>query len=82
MNIRLFVKPWCPWCIQAVQWLDAHGIRYETLDVTSDAEAFREMEAISGKTLAPVIDVDGKILADFGAKELAAFWKTLEKESA
>ncbi|MBM3824393.1 MAG: glutaredoxin family protein [Verrucomicrobia bacterium] len=82
MNIRLFVKPWCPWCIQAVQWLDAHGIRYETLDVTSDAEAFREMEAISGQTLAPVIDVDGKILADFGAKELAAFWKTLEKESA
>jgi len=27
-----------------------------------------------------VIDVDGKILADFGAKELAAFWKGLNQE--
>lgn len=82
MNIRLFIKPWCPWCHQAVQWLDAHGIRYETLDVTSDPEAYQEMQEISGQTMAPVIDVDGKILADFGATELAAFWKSLEKETS
>jgi hypothetical protein len=34
---------------------------------------FAEMVKLSGQTLAPVIDVDGKILADFGPDELAKF---------
>lgn len=74
-RIRLFIKPYCGWCHQAMAWLDDHGIAYETLDVTSDAGAFSEMLRLSNQTLAPVIDVDGNILADFGAKELAAWWQ-------
>jgi hypothetical protein len=50
------------------------------LDVIADDEAFDEMVALSGQTLAPVIAVDGKILADFGPPELEAFWKTLSAE--
>jgi hypothetical protein len=33
----------------------------------------------TGYDLAPVLDVDGKILADFGPDQLADFWQTLEK---
>ncbi|MGC3957966.1 MAG: glutaredoxin family protein [Verrucomicrobiota bacterium] len=80
MKIRLFIKPYCPWCHKAIDWLDAHGVKYETLDVISDAEAFAEMEEISGQTLAPVIDVDGEILADFGPEELAKFWEKLKQK--
>ncbi len=80
MKIRLFIKPYCPWCHKAVAWLDAHGVKYETLDVISDAEAFAEMEEISGQTLAPVIDVDGEVLADFGPEELAKFWEKLKRK--
>jgi len=80
MNIRLFIKPYCPWCDRAQQWLDERGIRYETLDVISDREAMKEMVALSGQTLAPVIDVAGKILADFGPEELATFWETLKTQ--
>jgi len=80
MKIRLFIKPYCPWCHKAVAWLDAHGVKYETLDVISDAEAFAEMEELSGQTLAPVIDVDGEILADFGPEELAKFWEKLKQK--
>jgi len=36
------------------------------------------MVKLSGQTYAPVIDVDGKILADFGPEELAEFWEKLE----
>ena len=78
MKIRLFIKPYCPWCHKATDWLDAHGIKYETLDVIADAEAFVEMEEISGQTLAPVIDVDGEVLADFGPDELERFWEKLK----
>jgi glutaredoxin len=76
-TVRLFIKPYCGWCRQAMDWLDAQGIRYEVLDVIRDAAAYDEMTRLSGQTLAPVIEVDGRVLADFGARELAQFWAQL-----
>jgi len=78
-KVRLFIKPFCDWCQQAMDWLDDQGIEYEVLDVTSDEKACLEMSRLSGQTVAPVIDVDGRILADFGARELSAFWKKLDQ---
>jgi glutaredoxin len=76
-RIRLFVKPYCGWCHQAIAWLDRRGVAYEKLDVTADRAAWAEMERLSGQTLAPVIQVDGRVLADFGVAELETFWKQL-----
>jgi glutaredoxin len=81
-QIRLFIKPYCGWCHKAVRWLDAHGIEYETVDVIADEAAFDEMIRLSDQDLAPVIDVDGEILADFGPDQLAEFWHKLEKKHA
>lgn len=81
-KIRLFVKPYCGWCDKAERWLDQHEIDYETVDVMADENAYDEMIQLSGQELAPVIDVDGKILADFGPEQLAAFWRRLEKDDA
>jgi glutaredoxin len=78
MNIRLFIKPYCGWCHQAMRWLDEQGVKYEMLDVIADREAYNEMLELSGQTLGPVIDVDGEILADFGPDELAKFWEKLK----
>lgn len=75
MKIRLFIKPYCGWCQKAMRCLDERGIQYEKLDVIADAKAFDEMVRISGQELAPVIDVDGKVLADFGPEELEIFWE-------
>lgn len=77
MKIRLFIKPCCGWCHKAQHWLDERGIQYETLDVIADSRAMTEMVKLSGQTLAPVIEVDGKILADFGPEELAKFWEKI-----
>ena len=81
MKVRLFIKPWCGWCDQAAHWLRQRAIPYETLDVSVDKKAHDEMVRLSGQTLAPVIDVDGKILADFGPEELARFWEKLKPPS-
>ena len=62
-----------------MSWLDEHGIKYEKLDVISNNEAFDEMVRLSGQESAPVIEVDGKVLADFGPEELAEFWKSLNR---
>jgi glutaredoxin len=77
-KIRLFVKPWCGWCQEAEEWLDHRKIEYERLDVTSDRDARQEMAQLSGQTLAPVIEVDGEILADFDTGQLAKFWQKFE----
>jgi glutaredoxin len=77
MTIRLFIKPYCGWCHKAQHWLDERGIQYETLDVISDSKAMTEMVNLSGQRLAPVIDVEGHILADFGTEELATFWEKI-----
>jgi glutaredoxin 3 len=76
-KVRLFIKPYCGWCVEAVDWLNDRGIKYETLDVTADPIARREMLELSGQTLAPVIEVDGEILADFDTGQLEEFWDRL-----
>jgi glutaredoxin len=77
-SVRLFIKPYCGWCIQAMQWLDDRNIPYQKLDVIADGAADQEMRQLTGQSMAPVIDVDGHILADFGVEQLAEFWKQFE----
>ena len=79
-KVRLFIKPYCGWCHEAMEWLNERGVQYETLDVISDSVARKEMLRLSGQTLAPVIEVDGEILADFDTAELEEFWTSLQVE--
>jgi glutaredoxin 3 len=81
-RVRLFIKPYCGWCHKAIRWLDQRGVDYEQVDVIGDETAFDEMIRLSGQELAPVIDVDGHILADFGPEQLADFWEKLETKNA
>jgi len=68
-----YTKTGCPWCSEAREVLDRDGIAYEEKVVTGNAEAYTEMEKLSGQTKAPVLDWSGDILADFGAAELVPF---------
>ena len=77
-KVRLFIKPWCGWCHKATRWLDDHDVEYETIDVLDDEAAFEEMIRLSGQELAPVIEVDGEVLADFGPDQLERFWRKWE----
>jgi len=60
-----------------MRWLDDHDIEYEKLDVIADVSAYEEMVRLSGQELAPVIEADGKVLADFGPEQLPGFFKNL-----
>ncbi len=65
-----------------MRWLDERRVDYEKIDVIADEMAYDEMIRLSGQELAPVIDVDGELLADFGPDQLAEFWTRLEKKHA
>ena len=56
--LKLYVKTWCPWCVQAKRVLDTRGYRYEEIDV----EASRALGTALGvlllenAALKPLID--------------------------
>lgn len=69
----LYVKSGCPWCEEALDYLDAHDIAYEKVVVTGNTEAMQQMIELSGQSKAPTMDWDGDVLADFGVDELIPF---------
>jgi glutaredoxin 3 len=69
----LYTKQGCPWCHEAVEFLDSHGISYKLREVTRDTSAMDEMRRKSGQTKAPTLDWHGDVLADFGVDELVPF---------
>ena len=72
-QLILYVKPGCPWCRKAENYLREHGYNYELVDVISDRSAFTEMKRLSGQTYAPTLAFRDLILADFGPEELEEF---------
>jgi glutaredoxin len=76
VSVILYVKEGCPWCEAAESELHKLGVKYERREVRSNAEYFNEMKEISGQSKAPVLDIDGRILADFGVEQLPAFLKS------
>jgi glutaredoxin len=78
LEARLFIKPYCGWCHKAIRWLDENDITYEKIDVIADEAAFAEMVRLSGQEFAPVLSVNGQILADFGPEELPGFFRRLQ----
>jgi glutaredoxin 3 len=69
----LYIKSGCPWCDEAEDYLQEHGIAYGKANVNADPVAYAEMKRLSGQTKAPVMRWDDEILADFGADELDLF---------
>jgi glutaredoxin len=69
----LYTKAGCPWCAEAVEFLDGHGVDYRLVEVSSDPAAMAEMQTKSGQSKAPTLDWNGEILADFGTDELVPF---------
>jgi glutaredoxin len=72
--MKLYVKTWCPWCIEAVDWLKIRGYRFDQLDVLADRATYDRMIAISGQSKTPTLELaDGAVLPDFDVRQLERF---------
>ncbi len=69
----LYIKPSCPWCVDVVDFLARKRIEVETVVVSGNPAAMREMVELSGQSKAPTMDWHGDVLADFGVDELIPF---------
>jgi glutaredoxin len=71
----LYIKAGCPWCIAAEEELQKLGVKYERREVRSNPAYFEEMKKLSGQTKAPVLQMNDRILADFGPEQRPGFLK-------
>lgn len=75
--MKLYVKTWCPWCVDAIAWLDRRGYRYEPIDVLASRENYDRMITVSGQRLTPTLELDnGAVLPDFDVRQLEKFLAT------
>jgi glutaredoxin len=72
--MKLYVKTWCPWCIDAIDWLKARGYPFEQIDVLSSKVDHDRMIAISSQRKTPTLELDsGAVLPDFDVRQLEKF---------
>ena len=72
--MKLYVKVWCPWCVDAIDWMKRQGYQFEQIDVLADADAYDHMLAISGQRRTPTLELDnGDVLPDFDVRQLEKF---------
>ena len=73
-RIEIYTKDWCGFSARAKALLDAKGLDYDEIDVTSDAAREREMIARSGRRTVPQVFIGGEPIG--GSDDLAGLEAT------
>lgn len=72
MKVILYSTPRIPECQKVKDFLNAHKIRFEEVNVEGKEEKIKEMIRKSGQVGAPVLDIDGAILIGYDEDLLTA----------
>lgn len=75
MKITLYRKSGCPWSAAGMGFLNELNISYDIRNTTANPSYTREVEAISGQSKSPTLDIDGSILPDATVEDVAKILK-------
>jgi glutaredoxin 3 len=73
MELKLYSREWCSWCIDAKDYLTEKGYKFTEIDVGRDRDAYEEMRELSDQTYVPTFVVGEKVLANFDTDQLEQF---------
>jgi glutaredoxin 3 len=73
MELRLYSREWCSWCIDAKEFLMEHGYEFIEINVGEDRQAYEEMKELSEQTYVPTFVAGDKVLANFDTDQLEKF---------
>lgn len=73
MQLKLYSREWCSWCIDAKDYLSENGYRFEEIDVGRDRQAYEEMKQLSAQSYVPTFVAGDKVLANFDTEQLQRF---------
>jgi glutaredoxin len=77
MNVTLYRKSGCPWSAAVIGFLNELNIPHEIKNVTTNPVYAKEVEAVSGQSKSPTLNIDGLILPDASVEAVA---KALEEQ--
>ena len=73
MQLKLYSREWCSWCIDAKDYLSERGYNFTEIDVGEDRQAYDEMRELSDQTYVPTFVAGDKVLANFDTDQLKRF---------
>ena len=73
MQLKLYSRAWCSWCIDAKDYLSEKGYHFQEIDVGKDRQAYEEMKQLSAQTYVPTFVAGDKVLANFDTNQLQRF---------
>ena len=74
-KVRLFSTPICPYCFALKRFLEEKGIEVESIDVSADMEAQKEMIEKTKQTTVPVTEINGEYIVGFDRKKICELLK-------
>ncbi len=73
MELKLYSREWCSWCIDAKEFLTEHGYQFTEINVGENRQAYEEMKELSEQTCVPTFVAGDKVLANFDTDQLEKF---------
>jgi glutaredoxin 3 len=73
IELRLYSREWCSWCIDAKEYLTERGFKFTEIDVGEDRQAYEEMKELSDQTYVPTFVAGDNVLANFDTNQLEKF---------
>jgi glutaredoxin len=73
VELKLYSREWCSWCIDAKEYLTEKGYRFNIVDVGKDRQAYEEMKKLSDQTYVPTFVAGARVLANFDTDQLEKF---------
>ncbi len=68
----LYIKRGCPWCRQAKNFFDQHGVDLDVRDVNASTTNMKRMIEVSDQTSTPTFEFDDFVVSDFSVDEFLA----------
>jgi len=75
-TVRLWALSTCPWCRKTKQWLTAHGVDFEFVDIDllSDVEydvVVADVQRLSGARSFPVVKIGDTVIVGYAPDKFA-----------
>lgn len=73
MELKLYSRAMCSWCIDAKDYLRERGYKFTEVDVGRNRAAYEEMVDLSDQPYVPTLVAGAEVLANFDTGQLEKF---------
>ena len=65
MNVLIYTKPNCPFCVKAKQWMQDKNVQYKEINVSEEEKFINMQKKIPGAKTVPQIFVNDKLIGGY-----------------